>query len=621
MRQFTMKRSLVGIVPLISLLCLLLQPPAVFQPTVLIAGDNIDGFSSTDNTIFDRYWDRRLFDGTPGFDGFIKWLHNPTGIPSGLAPTTFEAEVEAAFNNWDAVDDAFPENPLVPIVNFAGAASTTDAFALDGENAVVWKAGAPSDVLAITPCWFLTDPTTTFDDGSGTRLPTGSGSIPFPGPAGVTYPRGTLIDCGMEFDSADPWVVGVGTGSGEFDIQSIATHEGGHFIGLSHSTVGLQEVLTAPNPLSASLVPFGHPNDIEVRSLEEDDKASALRTYARTSSPPIDETVGGLGVIELNLKKYPACGPATGLAVWAYLTAGGLTGATRIETFSGSHLRAGLLGEPVDGSVTLNVPPGGPYTIYAQTFDSSDGASATAFSALRYNNTTIHSNTLDPPDQIRGFDNLATVTSISAGQTIDLGDIGILGCWTPVPGPAPDLQIDSVTAPSSATLGSQISVTSSFSNQGPVNAGAFEVGFYFSQDPNVAIDDVFSGSICNFLGLSSGAANTCNGLITIPPLVPGVYYVWAIADSLNQIGETNESNNGSVSAPVTISVDPLNPIVNGSFETGDFSGWTIKEIDPASNPNMSLTVDGAGVEFPAPSFACGFPWFCILDYFASDPTD
>ena len=184
MRQFTMKGSLVGIVPVIALLYLLLMPPAVFQPTALIAGDNIDGFSSTDNTIFDRYWDRRLFDGTPGFDGFIKWLHNPTGIPSGLAPTTFEAEVEAAFNNWDAVDDAFPENPLVPIVNFAGAASTTDAFALDGENAVVWKAGAPSGVLAITPCWFLTDPTTTFDDGSGTRLPTGSGSIPFPGPAG-----------------------------------------------------------------------------------------------------------------------------------------------------------------------------------------------------------------------------------------------------------------------------------------------------------------------------------------------------------------------------------------------------------------------------------------------------
>ena len=353
--------------------------------------------------------------------------------------------------------------------------------------------------------------------------------------------------------------------------------------------------------------------------VQQDDVASLLRTYARNASPPIAQTVGDQGVIELDLKKGAACGPATGVAVWAYLTSGGLTGATRVETFSGSDLRAGLPDEPFNGSVTLNVPPlagGESYTIYAQTFDSSTGASATPYSALRYNNTTIDSNTLDPTS--RGFDQLATVNAIAAGATVDLGDIGILDCWVPVTGPAPDLQMDAVTAPADGTLGGQISVTSDFSNQGSVNAGPFEVGFYFSPDSNVTVEDVASGSTCSFMALASTASNTCNGPIDVPPLTPGVYYVGAIADHLNQVGETDESNNSLASTPVTISADPLNPIVNGSFETGDFTGWTIKEIDPASNPNLPLTVDGAGVEYPLDTFVA-FPY--ILDYFTSAPTD
>ncbi len=120
------------------------------------------------------------------------------------------------------------------------------------------------------------------------------------------------------------------------------------------------------------------------------------------------------------------------------------------------------------------------------------------------------------------------------------------------------------------------------------------------------------------MALASTASNTCNGPIDVPPLTPGVYYVGAIADHLNQVGETDESNNSLASTPVTISADPLNPIVNGSFETGDFTGWTIKEIDPASNPNLPLTVDGAGVEYPLDTFVA-FPY--ILDYFTSAPTD
>ena len=133
MRRVSMRRLFPRTLPLTLLLCSLFVVQTGFQPVSLVAGDNIDGFSDVDNTIFDRYWDSRLFDGTIGYDGFIKWLHNPTGMPAGLAQADFEAEIDAAFNNWDAVDDTSPENPLVPIVNLAGPATATDAFALDDQ--------------------------------------------------------------------------------------------------------------------------------------------------------------------------------------------------------------------------------------------------------------------------------------------------------------------------------------------------------------------------------------------------------------------------------------------------------------------------------------------------------
>ena len=501
MRRSNMKRLPLQVVSLASLLCLLLVVYSGFQTTRLSAGDNLDALA--DGHVFDRHWDPRLFNGALGYDGSIKWRYNATGVPAGASVfehAAVQTQVQAAFDNWDAVD-AFSGVPIVPIVSFDGAATATDAFALDGENAITWKSEPISGVLAITPFWYLTAPVVLEAAG----LPIGGGAyIPFPGKVGHIQPKGALTDAGMQFNSAFAWSTAAGPVSGRYDVQSVATHEAGHFVALSHSTVGLSG---GPSPLSATMIPYAAVGDIEVRSLEQDDVASLLRTYARNPSPlPISQTVGDQGVIELDLKKGPACGPATGVAVWAYLSSGGLTGATRIETFSGSQLRAGLPDEPSNGSVTLNVPPllgGESYTIYAQTFDSSNGASATALSAFRYNNTTINSNTLDPPNESRGFDHLATVDAIAAGATVDLGDIGILDCWVPVTGPAPDLQMDAVTAPAEGTLGGQISVTSDFSNQGSVDAGAFEVGFYFSPDPSITIEDVASGSICSFITLAA----------------------------------------------------------------------------------------------------------------------
>ena len=264
-RRSNIKRLPLQVVSLASLLCLLFVVYSGFQPTRLSGGDNIDALSGGE--IFDRFWDPRLFNGVVvGYDGFIKWRYNDTGVPAEV-PLVFEhtavqTQLQAAFDNWDAVDDTFPGDPMVPIVSFDGAATATDAFALDGENAITWRSDPGSGILAITPFWYLTAPTAL--EGAG--LPIGGGAhIPFPGNVGDIQPKGALIDAGMEFNSAFAWSTAAGPELFRYDVQSIAIHEAGHFVALSHSTAGLSD---GPNALSATMIPFGIDNDIEVRSLQ-----------------------------------------------------------------------------------------------------------------------------------------------------------------------------------------------------------------------------------------------------------------------------------------------------------------------------------------------------------------
>src|SRR6185436_3716267 len=83
-----------------------------------------------------------------------------------------------------------------------------------------------------------------------------------------------------------------------------------------------------------------------------------------------------------------------------------------------------------------------------------------------------------------------------------------------------------------------------------------------------------------------------------------------------------ETNNGVSSGhPTNVQPSPLNPIVNGSFETGDLTGWTVKELTPRSNPSLPLSVRGAGVEYPQPQFLVSVFPLQYLDYFTSAPTD
>jgi Divergent InlB B-repeat domain/CARDB len=116
----------------------------------------------------------------------------------------------------------------------------------------------------------------------------------------------------------------------------------------------------------------------------------------------------------------------------------------------------------------------------------------------------------------------------------------------------PDLSMTNVT-PNAATAkkGGTLSVITTVSNGGSAS-GAFRIGFRLS--PNTIYgdaDDVVITVTRVIKSLGAGVSSTGTTSLTIPGATPsGNYYVCTLADSLNQVAETNEGNNTLCSSAI-----------------------------------------------------------------------
>lgn len=107
----------------------------------------------------------------------------------------------------------------------------------------------------------------------------------------------------------------------------------------------------------------------------------------------------------------------------------------------------------------------------------------------------------------------------------------------------PDLTVSSITAPSSATRGSTITVGDSTKNSGGSSAGASATKFYLSTNNKYETGDVYLGSR-SIPSLASGATNSGSISITIPSgISAGSYYIIAVADANKVVIEASETNN------------------------------------------------------------------------------
>ena len=107
-----------------------------------------------------------------------------------------------------------------------------------------------------------------------------------------------------------------------------------------------------------------------------------------------------------------------------------------------------------------------------------------------------------------------------------------------------DLIVSTLSAPSSASAGSTITITDTTKNSGYCTANASTTRFYLSTDSTLQPWDKPLTPSRPVPSLAAGATSSGSTSVTIPPATPaGKYYIIAVADANGDVPETNEVNN------------------------------------------------------------------------------
>jgi subtilase family serine protease len=133
----------------------------------------------------------------------------------------------------------------------------------------------------------------------------------------------------------------------------------------------------------------------------------------------------------------------------------------------------------------------------------------------------------------------------------------------------PDLIVESVSAPTGGAAGQALNVTVVVRNAGAVAAPAFAVGIYLADD-SIVIPGVSRLITMQPVpgGLAPGAQATFTILVGVPAnVLPGTYFVGALADVGLAVEEVDEANNGRTSANVIQIAGPdlIVAALNGPF--------------------------------------------------------
>jgi hypothetical protein len=175
----------------------------------------------------------------------VRYFVNDQGI-AGVSAADFQSATAKAFATWQAV-------PTASITyQFAGFTSAV-----------------PGDDDGVSTLGFLNEPALDRVLASTSFL--------------VDDATGALIESDIFFNSAFPWSVAPNGEAGKWDVQTIATHEIGHFSGLGHSAIGETQLMNGSRRvLSTGAVMFPialGPGDISGRQLDPDDIAGISDLY------------------------------------------------------------------------------------------------------------------------------------------------------------------------------------------------------------------------------------------------------------------------------------------------------------------------------------------------------
>jgi hypothetical protein len=217
----------------------------------------------------------------------IAWFATSRGV-SGVTAAELQAAIGRAFAAWEAVPTA--------AVAFRSSGFTT---------------ALPSDEDGRTTLGFEDEP----------DLERVLGATSFV----IDTVTGELVEGDVFFNTRFAWSTAQGGDPAAFDLQSIATHEIGHLLGLGHSALGETEVIPAGRRVLATgavmfPIAFGRGN-VSDRTLQPDDIAGVSDLYpdgsfeARTGVVQGRVRLGGRGVPGAHVVAF---NPRTGASVGAF---------------------------------------------------------------------------------------------------------------------------------------------------------------------------------------------------------------------------------------------------------------------------------------------------------------
>jgi Matrixin/IPT/TIG domain len=234
----------------------------------------------------------------------VKYWINEKGL-STIANGSDFAAIQASFRTWELVPSADVH------LSYQGT-TPVGAVQADGYNVITFSdttVPLGSSTIAATFTWF--------------RSEVGSDGVIHPaiGEADIAFNPNLSFSTSGEVN--------------KFDVQSILTHEIGHFLGLDHSTM-----------VSSVMVPFGVTSLLDQRTLAYDDIAGITDIY------PIASAVTGLGQIRGTVRL------GTAAVFGASVVAVNSDGTAVVSTLSQK-----------DGTYILKYLPPGSYRVYAEPID------------------------------------------------------------------------------------------------------------------------------------------------------------------------------------------------------------------------------------------------------------
>jgi hypothetical protein len=254
--------------------------------------------------------------------------------------------VTASFNTWTSA-------PNTGVMASRGPDTNLQRAGFDGVNLICFVCtdkssfGGTTDTLAVTI-------TTTADAvGQDTKHGTGATAV------------GQILDVDIEFNPGVQWSTGSSVTGNQQHLQTVATHEIGHFLGLDHSAV-----------VRAVMFPFS-PN--VSTTLSYDDVAGISQLYPRNFPDVVTGSISGT-------VSFSSGGGVFGAHVFADSTSN--------QTAFGSTIRKspiGTLSRP-DGTYTINGLPPDTYTVTAEPLDDPVTNSDVSGYASAFGRATVQTN-------------------------------------------------------------------------------------------------------------------------------------------------------------------------------------------------------------------------------------